>query len=166
MANYKLNRKLAKQILDSDYLDLFEDLAKETKVTPTIIAVALTETLKSLERDKVEVSTINDSQIREIFELISTGKTVKESIPEILTWLAENKDASAKNAISSLGLSMMSRKELVELVDDVIEKNTEFIELRGKSAFGPLMGIVMKKARGKAKAKMVNEILKNKLESQ
>jgi glutamyl-tRNA(Gln) amidotransferase subunit E len=166
MANYKLNKKLAKQILDSDYLDLFEDLAKETKVTPTIIAVALTETLKSLERDKVEVSTINDSQIREIFELISTGKTVKESIPEILTWLAENKDASAKNAISSLGLSMMSRKELVELVDDVIEKNTEFIELRGKSAFGPLMGIVMKNARGKAKAKMVNEILKNKLESQ
>ncbi len=165
MANYKLNRKLAKQILDSDYLDLFEDLVKETKVTPTIIAVALTETLKSLERDKVEISAINDSQIREIFDLISTGKTVKESIPEILTWLAENKDASAKNAISSLGLSMMSRKELLELVDDVIEKNTEFIELRGKGAFGPLMGIVMKKARGRAKAKLVNEILKNKLES-
>jgi glutamyl-tRNA(Gln) amidotransferase subunit E len=100
-----------------------------------------------------------------MFELISAGKTVKESIPDILTWLAENKDASAKNALSSLGLSMMSRKELDVLVDEVIEKNTEFIELRGKGAFGPLMGIVMKKARGRVKAKMVNEVLKNKLES-
>ena len=165
MTNYKLNRKLAKQVLDSDYLDLFESIANKMKVTPTIIAVALTETLKSLERDNVEIGALSDSQIREMFELISAGKTVKESIPDILTWLAENKDASAKNALSSLGLSMMSRKELDVLVDEVIEKNTEFIELRGKGAFGPLMGIVMKKARGRVKAKMVNEVLKNKLES-
>lgn len=165
MTNYKLNRKLSKQILDSEYLDLFESLSKEMKVTPTIIAVTLTETLKSLERENVEIGILSDTHIREMFELISSGKTVKESIPEILTWLTKNKDSSAKNALSSLGLSMMSRNELEALIDDVIEKNTEFIELRGKGAFGSLMGIVMKKARGRVKAKLVNEVLKNKLES-
>ncbi|MEJ2242319.1 MAG: Glu-tRNA(Gln) amidotransferase subunit GatE [Candidatus Bathyarchaeota archaeon] len=165
MTNYKLNRKLAKQILDSDYLDLFETLAKEMKVTPTIIAVTLTETLKSLERDNVEVTILSDTQISEMFELISSGKTVKESIPEVLTWLTKNKDCSAKDALSSLGLSMMSRSQLEELIDDVIEKNTEFIELRGKGAFGSLMGIVMKKARGRVKAKLVNEVLRSRLES-
>ncbi len=165
MTNYKLNRKLTKQILDSEYLDLFENIAKSVKVNPTTIAVTLTETLKSLDRDKVEIESLSDHQIEEMFELISEGKSVKESIPEILTWLTKNKGASAKTALSSLGLSIMSRNELETLIDEVIEKNTEFIELRGKNAFGSLMGIVMKKARGRAKAKLVNEILKNKLDN-
>ena len=85
MTKYKLNRKLAKQILDSEYLELFESLAGETKVSLTVIAVAFTETLKALERDGVNVAAVTDEQFREMFKLIGSGKTVKESIPEILT---------------------------------------------------------------------------------
>ena len=164
MKEYKLNQKLAKQILDSEYLDLFECLAGETKVSATIIAVALTETLKALRRDGINVEAVTDEQFREMFRLIDSGKTAKESIPEILTWLASHEEASAKDALKSLGLGMISRKELEDLVDDVIEKNSEFIELRGKGAFGPLMGIIMKKARGRVKAQLVNQILKSRLE--
>jgi glutamyl-tRNA(Gln) amidotransferase subunit E len=166
MTEYTINRKLAKQILDSEYLELFESLAKETKVSPTVIVVALTETLKALERDGANVEIFSDKQFKDMFELIGSGKTVKESIPEILTWLAENEDATVKDALESLGLSMMSRNELEDLVDDVIEKNSEFIELRGKGAFGPLMGIIMKKARGRVKAKLVNETLKSRLDNE
>jgi glutamyl-tRNA(Gln) amidotransferase subunit E len=165
MTKYKLNRKLAKQILDSEYLELFESLVRETKVSETVIAVAFTETLKALERDGVNIAAVTDEQFREMFRLIGSGKTVKESIPEILTWLAENEDVTVKDALERLGLSMMSRKELEELVNDVIDKNTEFIELRGKNAFGSLMGIIMKKARGRVKAKLVNEMLKSKLDN-
>ena len=164
MKDYKLNQKLAKQILDSEYLDLFESLAQETKVSATVIAVALTETLKALKRDGINVEVVTDGQFREMFRLIGEGKTAKESIPEVLTWLASHEEASAKAALKSLGLGMMSRKELEDLVDDVIEKNSEFIELRGKGAFGPLMGIIMKKARGRVKAQLVNQILKSRLE--
>jgi glutamyl-tRNA(Gln) amidotransferase subunit E len=163
-AEYKLNQKLAKQILNSEYLDLFESLAQETKVSATVIAVALTETLKALRRDGVNVEAVTDEQFREMFRLIGSGKTAKESIPEILTWLASHEGATAKDALKSLGLGMISRKELEDLVDDVIEKNSEFIELRGKGAFGPLMGIIMKKARGRVKAQLVNQILKSRLE--
>ncbi len=151
--------------MDSEYLELFESLAGETKVSETVIAVAFTETLKALERDGVNVEAVTDEQFREMFRLIGSGKTVKESIPEILTWLAENEDATVKDALESLGLSMMSRKELEKLVNDVIDKNSEFIELRGKNAFGSLMGIIMKKARGRVKAKLVNEMLKSKLDN-
>jgi glutamyl-tRNA(Gln) amidotransferase subunit E len=164
MKDYKLNRKLAKQILDSEYLELFEGLAGETKVSATVIAVALTETLKALRRDGINVEAVTDEQFREMFTLIGSGKTAKESIPEILTWLASHEEATVKAALKSLGLGMISRKELEDLVDDVIEKNSEFIELRGKGAFGPLMGIIMKKARGRVKAQLVNEILKSRLE--
>ncbi len=163
MAEYTLNRKLAKQILDSEYLDLFESLSKETEVSPTTISVTLTETLKALGRDAINVGAVTDEQFREMFGLIGAGKTVKESIPVILTWLASNEDAAVGDAVETLGLSMLSRKELEELVDEVIEKNSEFIEQRGKGAFGPLMGIIMKKARGRVKAEVVNEILKKRL---
>jgi glutamyl-tRNA(Gln) amidotransferase subunit E len=164
MKDYKLNRKLAKQILDSEYLELFESLAGETKVSPTVIVVAFTETLKALRREGINVKAVTDGQFREMFRLIGSGKTAKESIPEILTWLASHEEATVKDALKSLGLGMISRKEVEELVGDVMEKNSEFIEARGKGAFGPLMGIIMKKARGRVKAKLVKEILKSKLD--
>ena len=164
MSEYKLNQKLAKQILDSEYLELFESLAEEKQVSTTVIAVALTETLKALKRDGVKVEAVTDEQFREMFRLIGAGKTAKESIPEVLTWLADNEDTTVKDALKSLGLGMMSRKELEDLVDDVIDKNSEFIELRGKGAIGALMGTVMKKARGRVKAQLVNQILKSRLE--
>jgi glutamyl-tRNA(Gln) amidotransferase subunit E len=157
MKDYKLN-------LDSEDLELFECLAGEKQVSATVIAVALTETLKALKRDEIKVEAVTDEQFREMFRLIGAGKTAKESIPEILTWLADNEDATVKDALKSLGLGMMSRKELEDLVDDVIEKNSEFIELRGKGAIGALMGTIMKKARGRVKAQLVNQILKSKLE--
>ena len=165
MSEYKLNQKLAKQVLDSEYLELFECLAEKTKVSTTTIAVALTETLKAIKRDGVNIENITEEQFNELFRLIDSGKTTKENVHDILTWLADNEGETVKECLSTLGLSMMSRKELENLVDDVIEKNIEFIELRGKGALGPLMGIVMKKARGRVKAKLVNELLKNRLEN-
>jgi glutamyl-tRNA(Gln) amidotransferase subunit E len=163
MEEYKLNRKLAKQILNSEHLELFESLAKKTEVSSTVIAVAFTETLKALKRDGIKIEAITEKQFRELFRLIGSGETVKESIPKILTWLADNNDATVDEALKSLGLSMLSRKELEKLVDDVIEKNSEFIEQRGKGAFGSVMGIIMKKARGRVKPNIVNEILKSRL---
>ena len=164
MEDFRLNRKLAKQILNSEYLELFESLAGETKVSPTVIVVAFTETLKALRREGINVKAVTDGQFREMFRLIGSGKTAKESIPEILTWLASHEEATVKDALKSLGLGMISRKELEELVDDVIEKNSEFIELRGKGALGALMGMIMKKARGRVKAELVNTILKSRLD--
>jgi glutamyl-tRNA(Gln) amidotransferase subunit E len=165
MKEYKLNLKLAKQILDSEYLNLFETLAGETKVSATGIAVALTETLKALRRDGVNVDAITDEQFMGMFRLIDSGKTAKESIPEILTWLAGHEETGAEEALKSLGLGMILRKELEDLVDDVIKKNKQFIGQRGKGAFGPLMGMVMKKARGRVKAKLVSEILRKRLDN-
>jgi len=164
MEDFRLNRKLAKQILNSEYLELFESLAGETKVSSTVIVVAFTETLKALRREGINVKAVTDGQFREMFRLIGSGKTAKESIPEMLTWLASHEGATVKDALKSLGLGMISRKELEELVDDVIEKNSEFIELRGKGALGALMGMIMKKARGRVKAELVNTILKSRLD--
>ncbi|MCK4482580.1 Glu-tRNA(Gln) amidotransferase subunit GatE, partial [Candidatus Bathyarchaeota archaeon] len=58
MDEYELNQKLARQVLDSKHSELFESIVKETKVSPTTVAAFLTETLKALKRDGVQVDKI------------------------------------------------------------------------------------------------------------
>ena len=55
---YGLNEKLARQLQDSEYLGLFEEIAGKTTVSPTFVAAAFTETFKALRRDGVEVGKI------------------------------------------------------------------------------------------------------------
>jgi len=164
MEQYGLNEKLARQILDSEYADLFEEIAQTMKVPPTVVAVTLTETLKALRRDGVNVERLVDQQLRELFHLIEEGKTVKEAIPDILTWLSEHEGASAEDALQALGLRMLTREELEGVVDEVLRENEKLIQERGVRAFGPLMGLVMRRVRGRADASLVREILKSRLE--
>jgi len=164
MRQYGLNVKLARQVLDSEYADLFEAMARETGVSPTVIAVALTETMKALRREGVEVERVSDEQIRELFQLLDAEKTAKEAIPDIVTWLSKHEGATAKEAVESLGLTMISPRELEAMIDGLVKENRSLIEARRMDALGSLMGMIMKKVRGRVKAELVNEALKRKLE--
>jgi glutamyl-tRNA(Gln) amidotransferase subunit E len=158
-----LNQKLAKQVLDSEYATLFETLVNETKVSPTVIAAVLTETLKGLKREGVPIENISDEQIRELFHLIDSGETVKEAVADIVSWLAKHEGASAKESLESLGLGMLSESELEKLIEELIKENNGLIEKSGEAAFGALMGLTMKKVRGRANAESVANVLKRKL---
>jgi len=160
---YSLNQKLAKQILDSEYAPLFETIVKETKVSPTTVAAILTETIKSLKREGTQTENISDQQLRELFSLIDAGQTAKEAVPDIITWLAKHENALVKQALESLGLGMLSENELHKLIDELIKENKGLVEKSGENAFGTLMGLVMKKVRGKANAETVANALKKKL---
>jgi len=160
---YGLNPKLARQILDSEYTDLLEMLTQETKVSPTVMAAALTETMKALRRDGIEVEKVSDEQLRELFHLVDAGETAKEAIPNIITWLSKHEGATAREAVESLGLAMISQEELEKMIEDLIRENRSLIEERKEGAFGPLMGMVMKRSRGRVEAASVSEMLKRKL---
>jgi glutamyl-tRNA(Gln) amidotransferase subunit E len=161
--DYALNEKLARQIVDSDYMGLFEELTSNYKVLTTLAAVTLTEDLKKLERDGVPVEVLTDEAIRGTFNLVDSGETVKESIPAILTWLARNPAKPAKEAIVALGLSMLSETQLASIVEAKIRTNPDALSKMGEKAAGPLMGAVMAEIRGKAKAAEVQAMIKRKL---
>ncbi len=158
-----LNQKLAKQVLDSEYTCLFEVIVKETKVSPTVVAAVLTETIKSLKREGAHTENISDDQLRQLFHLIDTGQTVKEAVPDIITWLTKHETATAIQAVENLGLGMLSEHELEKVTDDVIKENHALVEKAGEAAFGALMGQIMRKVRGKADAETVARTLKKKL---
>jgi glutamyl-tRNA(Gln) amidotransferase subunit E len=163
MKEYKLNQKLAKQILDSEYAELFEIIAKETNVSPTTVAAFLTETLKALKRDNVQVDRVSENQMREIFKKISAGELAKEAIQDVVVWLSTHEGESLEEAITSLGLKTISETELNALIDKVITENKRLIEEQGEGSFGFLMGAVMRSSRGRTNAALASKMLKERL---
>jgi len=98
-----------------------------------------------------------------LFRLIDVGKTAKEAIPELVSWLSKHETASLKDALADLGLKMLSEAQLESIIDDILKENESLVKSRGKSAFGPAMGMIMKKVRGKVDVELVARILKKKL---
>jgi glutamyl-tRNA(Gln) amidotransferase subunit E len=161
---YNLNQKLAKQILDSEYGELFETTVKESNVSPTTVAAFMTETTKALKRDGVRVEKVSDNQIREVFRAVGSGRLTKEAVPEIVSWLSQHENSTVNDAINKIGLKMLSSEELEKIVDSLIERNRSLIQERRANAFGPLIGMIMKEVRGKANAASVSELVKKRLE--
>jgi glutamyl-tRNA(Gln) amidotransferase subunit E len=163
MKEYELNQKLVRQVLDSEYSELFETIVKESGSSPTTVAAFLTETLKALKRDGVEVNRVSESQMREIFKSVSAGQLMKEAIQDVVVWLSKNEGKSVEEAIVGLGLRMMSDSELEALVEKVIVENKKLVQERGEGSFGVLMGIIMRDFRGRVDAAQVSKVLKEKL---
>mgnify|MGYP005633783177 FL=1 len=163
MGSYGINEKLARQLLDSGYDELFEVIVRETNVTPTVVAATLTETFKSLKRDGVKIEALTNKQIIEVFRLVGLEKTSKEAIPEIVKWLTEHENAEPMEAVRKLGLTMISDEELEPIIDEYLNKNMDLIMKRGLGALGALMGMVMRDLRGRVKPKTVSRMIKEKI---
>jgi len=163
MREYSLNQKLAQQLIDSEYTELFEKIARECKVSPTIVAAFLTETLKALKREGTPVENLSENRIIEIFKALEAGEITKEALPEIADWTSKNPDKTLKDTVENLGLKVLREEELEKILGQIISQNKDLIEKSGAKAFGLIMGIAMKELRGKANAETVSKIIKKKL---
>lgn len=160
---YKVNRKLAEQLADSDYLPLFKEAVK-AGVSASFAAAALTEIMKGLERRGIPVERLEDSQILEIFQLIGSGKTAKENFALLVEEAAKTGEP-AQRLVEKLGLKMMSTEEVEALIEKHISAQREQLKDLGGRAFSQLMKLVMAEARGKADPALVSAIAKRKLQS-
>jgi len=164
MDSYKLNRKLAGQLIDSDYLPLFETVLSKTRIPASFVATMLTEVIKSLERQGMIVEALPESKVEEVFLAVDSGMIAKEAIADILTWISKNQQASISQAIEKLGLKMLSNEELTSLVERYVREQTSIVKQQRHAAFGKLMNMIMGEVRGRADAKLVGDLLKSTLE--
>lgn len=148
----KLSDVLAKQILRSDYLEIFEKIVTTQKVEPTVVASTFLHTLKDLERrEKVEIKKLEERHFMQVFDFLARKKIVKEALPEILKYLALTPDASVATAVKDLKLTPISLAELKKIIKEVIAQ---------KLPFEKTYGIVMSRVRGRIDAKVVKKVLK------
>ncbi len=164
MRTHHLSEKLALQVLNSEYVDLFESLVHQTTVSPTFIAATLTETFKSLHREGFNVQALTEEQIRDIFRSVDDGYMAKEAIVEVVRWLTTNPSKTVGDALESLGLGLLSKDEMEAYVDKLVNENEKLVGERGSGALGPLMGELMKGLRGRVDAKLASVVLRKKIE--
>ena len=164
---HDLSAKLAMQLVDSDYFPVFEEIITGTNnVAPSFVVTVLTESLRSLRREQVPVENLQEDQIRQAFDLVSKGATAKESVVEILKWLAFHPDGTAGEAVDMLNLRMLTRSDLENIINKVIESNQFLVERDGSKSIGRMMNLVMGEVRGRADPRQVNELLRTRLEQE
>ena len=162
---YGLSHELAKAVLSDLRLDLFERLVMKYsgRLSPTLVASTITNTLKMLKKEKVPIENIDDHHIEETLDLVAEGLVAKEAIPIILAELAKNPKRKARDIAFEKKLVSISDEELDKIIVDAITRNIERIRQRPEKAFNIVMGEVMKIVRGKVDGKKVAMRVKEKL---
>jgi glutamyl-tRNA(Gln) amidotransferase subunit E len=162
---YSLSSKLATQLVDSDYLPAFEEIVARAKgVAPSFVATVLTESLRSLQREQVPVENVREDQLKQAFDSVSKGATAKESVLDVLKWLAFHPDGSAEEAVDMLNLRMLAKSDLENIISKVVESNQTMVQENGSKALGRMMNLVMSEVRGRADPRQVTELLRTRLE--
>jgi len=162
---HSLSPKLATQLVDSDYLPAFEEIVARAKnVAPSFIATILAESLRSLQREQVPVENVREDQLKQAFDLVSKGETAKESVLDVLRWLAFHQDGTAGEAVEMLNLRMLTKSDLENIISKVVESNQTLVQENGNKALGRMMNLVMGEVRGRADPRQVTELLRTRLE--
>src|SRR2546428_350178 len=93
------------------------------EVSTSYVATVLTESLKSLQRENVPVENLREEHFVQVFDLVAEGSTAKESVVEVLRWLAAHPASTAADALDDLGLRMLSEQDLAVIVNKVVSSN-------------------------------------------
>ncbi|RLG52925.1 MAG: Glu-tRNA(Gln) amidotransferase GatDE subunit E [Thermoproteota archaeon] len=159
-----LPRDLARQVVWSEYLSLFEEAVEKTRLPPTLIASTLVSTLKDIKRrDKIPVEQLPDEKIMEALLAVDGGKISKEALPDVLRELAKSPGETVQAIAARLGIKPITLEELREIISSTIQDNMEVVLEKRERALGLIMGRVMAKVKGRIDGKVVSEEVKRKL---
>lgn len=162
---YKLSRKLAIQLFDSEFSDLFEKVVSSTKVPASFVAATLTETLVSLSRTGLNKTHVSENTLMNLFIDLDKGRITKEAIPLILETLLKGEAQDIEDSIKKLGFITITDKELQQIVERIVAENIIFIKEKKERSFSPLMGKVMATVRGKADGAKVGDLLRGSIKN-
>ncbi len=155
---------------EKELADYFENAAKKSGEPKSTSNWIMTELLRSLNENKLEVkdSPISSDHLAELVSMIESkeisGKMAKQVFQEM--W---NTKKSPKDLVKALGLSQITDEATIEkIVESVMSANEKAVSdyRAGKTKlFGFFVGQAMKESKGQANPELLNKILKEKLDS-
>ena len=156
-------------VSDKSTSDYYEKVVQDRN--PKLVTTWVTSELFSVLNKKnlsIDESPIAPNHLGELIDYIDSGKISSRQAKDIFEEMCETGE-TAQNIINEKGLSQISDKsELKILVESVLSSNPENVEKykNGKDKlFGFFVGEAMKLSKGKANPKILNELLKSKLNS-
>ena len=164
LKQYNLSDDIASQLVRLDRVNDFEYIMESSKLDPITVGSTLAYTLKEIKREGFDIEKLNNELLKGTFSLVEEGKITKESVSNVLVELCQNGGIPEQTAIN-LKLVMLSNDDVESIIDELIEDNYKMIKERGMGSMGALMGKSMEKLRGKADGKLVNKLLKEKIQN-
>ena len=159
--DYDANLLTANKNLSS-YFENCVELGGEPKISANLIA---TELMGRLNANKLEIkdSPIIPQYIAELAQLLKSEKISATISKQVLDKIWE-KPTSPKELIEASEMSQVSdENQIREWAKEALDKNPKAIEdfkSGNEKAIGPIMGMIMKKSKGKANPKITSSIIK------
>ena len=165
---YNINEKDAYTIIrDKKISDFYEDCIRFLN-EPILISNWLTgDVMKYLNKESLTISEskLTSAMLTDLIKLITGGKINGKQGKEILDVMMETgKDANT--LVSELGMTQISDEgEIRDIILSVFDENKNLVEdyKAGKKVFDYMIGLVMKKTRGKANPVVTSKVLKEEL---
>ena len=153
---YGINAQQARQLVRQGDDVFFESLSKQFGMS-AVTATTFLNTFPEMERDGIDITTVPETEIVNVFAMLKASKFSKEALPTIFREVA--KGMSAEKATAALGIGSISRDEAQKIVAGIVAERMDFVKEKGMAATGPLMGPVMEALRGKIDGKVASELL-------
>ena len=169
-SDYELSFNDASQIVaEKDLAKFYEDTAKESgnpKASANWILSELTRELNNVNKTTTD-SPISATNLAELIKFVDSDKISGKQAKDVLVEMF-NSGKTAADVVKEKGLEQISDVGAIEeMVDEIIANNAGQVEaFRGgnQKLLGFFVGQVMKASQGKANPKVVNEVLRSKLQ--
>ncbi|MFX1344260.1 MAG: Glu-tRNA(Gln) amidotransferase subunit GatE [Promethearchaeota archaeon] len=156
---YETEERLIKDLIFTGKLYLFNDLIKLYPENPSLIFTTLLETTTAIRREGKNIENISDNDFLEIFALLKKNEISKEAIEEVMSLKADSPELSIDQIKKQLKIEKLSLDDLKIMIGKIIKENSKLIKEKELRAKGPLMGEVMKQARGRIDGAIVSKEL-------
>lgn len=156
-------------IEDKILADFFEECLKEVNLPKVFCNWIINDLLREVKEKKLDITSlkIKPDQLASLVIMIDKGTISNTIAKEVFSEMIDT-GKEPKAIVEEKKLVQISDEgQISEILDKVIASNPNAIEdyKKGKkNALAFLMGQVMKESKGKANPKVVNELLKSKLE--
>lgn len=154
---------------DKGIADYFEKCLQSYNNPKIISNWIMSDVLKYLNDNNISISDfkLSPDKFVSILKLIDNGTISGTAAKKVFIEMAQSPDLNPGELVKSMGLTQVSDESSIEkIVDEVIAEETEVVEKykQGNTkVIAHLVGMVMRKSKGKANPKMANQILSNKL---
>lgn len=161
---YGLSEDLANQLVRILESDRFEDILEDIDVDPTPVASLLAYDLRDIKREGHDIDILTNNHLKDIFRLFENEKIAKDSIKKLTIATIETPDEDICKIAENNNLILIDNEDIEKVIFEIIVENENMIKERQMAAMGPLMGMAMKKLKGKANGSVVNRIVKKEIQ--
>jgi glutamyl-tRNA(Gln) amidotransferase subunit E len=155
---HQLSDEQISQLIDDEYVDLFDEIFRETGSDPKLIATTLVATQKAVMKQKCAAGKIKKEQFIKIFKAYEKDLFPREAIPEILGFLIEGQRSVSE--IITHSIEVATDEEIRKAVEKVLAENIFSTEKNPDKMISFLIGWVRRELGKLASGKKILGLLR------